>query len=203
MATSCSSTRGARLRRTRARSCLSSHTSCSGRSSRGGTPRGCRGAFTRPAAWSRLGILSMLKVHAIAVVLTGAPPQTGASWEPLRLATSLSAAEDWRTALDRAVGHRRAVHERSLRVAFVGGPQSEYVKVLVAPFLYDDRRSSRRASRSRWRISSSGRRTLRAPESRRGARTHATIRGVATRQRGAAMTERSQRRLLRIEFMHA
>lgn len=83
----------------------------------------------------------MLKVHAIAVVLTGAPPQTGASWEPLRLATSLSAAEDWRTALDRAVGHRRAVHERSLRVAFVGGPQSEYVKFWVAPFLYDDRGS--------------------------------------------------------------
>ena len=88
-----------------------------------------------------LGMLSMLKVHAIAAVLAGASPQTGVSWEPLHLATSLSAAEDWRTALDRAVRQRRAVQGGSLRVAFVGVPQFEYVKFWVAPFLYDERRS--------------------------------------------------------------
>ena len=86
-----------------------------------------------------LAILSMLKLTAIVAVLGGTPVAPGTYWEPLHLAKSLAPREDWRAALRRVIEPLRAAKGALLEVAFVGLSRPEYVKLWVAPFLYDNR----------------------------------------------------------------
>ncbi len=88
-----------------------------------------------------LGILSMLKLPAIAAALGGTPRRGGDAWEPLHLTTRVAAREDWRAVLGRTLAPLRAAGNTPLRVVFVGVPRSEYLKYWVAPFLYDQRRT--------------------------------------------------------------
>ncbi len=90
-------------------------------------------------ALTALAVLSLLKFQAIAGVLGGATPPTGASWEPLHLATSFASPEDWRAAVARIRQERQAAQGAALRVTFVDVPRAEYLKFWVAMFLYDER----------------------------------------------------------------
>ena len=98
------------------------------------------GAATRIVC--AVGVLSLLKVHAIAAVLGGATPRTGASWEPLHLTTRLDSQDDWRTAVGTALLPLRKERATRLNVVFVDVPKEEYLKFWVAPFLYDARTRS-------------------------------------------------------------
>jgi hypothetical protein len=86
-----------------------------------------------------VGVLSLLKVHAIVAVLGGATPRTGALWEPLHLTTRLDGQDDWRTAVGGALLPLRNERATRLNVVFVDVPKEEYLKFWVAPFLYDAR----------------------------------------------------------------
>jgi hypothetical protein len=90
-------------------------------------------------ALAAVAILSMLKLTAIAGVLVGTSETRATSWEPLHLASSLAPREDWRAALRRVTEPRRAAKGAPLEIAFVGLTRPEYVKLWVAPFLYDSR----------------------------------------------------------------
>ena len=86
-----------------------------------------------------VGVLSLLKIHAIVAVLGGATPRTGTSWEPLHLTTRLDGQDDWRTAVGGALLPLRKERATRLNVVFVDVPKEEYFKFWVAPFLYDAR----------------------------------------------------------------
>jgi hypothetical protein len=95
----------------------------------------------RPAArvLAALAMLSMLKLPAILGVLAGPAPHRSDAWEPLRLPAAGRGARAWQSELEDVLAPLRARREASLRVLLVDVPRSEYLKIWVAAFLYDER----------------------------------------------------------------
>jgi hypothetical protein len=86
-----------------------------------------------------IGFVSMMRFDAVGKVVCGGAPRQGEGWEPTRLATSLSAREDWRRALDEVRRALAVPGADGLAVAFVDIPHEEYLKYWVGPLLYDRR----------------------------------------------------------------